>query len=246
MRRWVTLALALAVVPGAPTAWAQARRASSIDAMWQAANRPYKQALQATSLQKPVEAARSLSAFRSAWQQFRGAFTQAPPRPYLADPQWRADLAVVSGWIEAAGRQIGSADLSGAHETLEHVRQRWLSLRARNGVDYFGDHLVRYHTPMEKISLAVKGKSVGTTTDKDVEAVRVALPDLVARWEAVTRARARLRPGAQGAHLDELMAAESAAVTGLGRSVAGGDRAGIVSSAAKLKPVFAKLYMEFG
>lgn len=228
--------------PGGPST----RLAQRFAASWEAANGPYKRALQATSLGRAEEGLRFLSAFRTAWQVFRAAYADSPPIPYARDSRWASDLAEVAAWIETAERQIRAGEVQEAHETLEQVRMRWLAVRERNGVDYFGDHLIRFHEPMEKVALAVKGKTPDMLTDAELGAIRAALPELKRLWRPIAEAEATGLTPERAAERRRRIDALARIIQALDRAVAANDWAAILASGTKLKPAFVPLYMQFG
>lgn len=217
--------------------------------MWEEANGYYKNALLATSMGNSMDGQTFLVRFRRAWDAFRVMHADNPPPPFSRDAKrWRADLYEIAAWIDAADKELAVGETHAAHETLEQVRLRWLSMRARYGIETFGDHLTRFHEPMEQVALAVKGKTAQTLEEADVAAIRAAVPELrrllapIQAWAAKPEGLAHGRAGIR----QEKVAVLTRAVTALEQALASADRAAIVAAGASVKPVFTLLYIEFG
>ena len=225
---------------------AQAGDLAACLSAWDTANASYKQALQASSLHRTDDAKKHLATFRALWASFAAEFAASAPPPFAKDRRWRRDVEAVTDWIRSAGVELEAGEDTAAHETLENVRLRWLEVRSRHRMTTFGDHLVRYHEPMEAVTLTVKGKDADGLTDRDVAKLRRTLPALVRLWQAVERADRAEAAETRSGPKRSMVAAEGAAIQGLRNAVRSGDRADMVRFGAALKPAFAKLYMAFG
>lgn len=245
MRNKTMRAIALTVTVASLSGPAGAAARNDYRAAWAAANVPYKQALQASSLGHSGPARQALSEFRGKWTRFRDIYA-APPSPFAGDGRWTTDLSAVSGWIGQANRELAAGQSHAAHETLERVRLRWLAMRERHGVVTFGDLLTRFHEPMEKIALTAKGKTAATISTSDLDTVRQTMPDLKRLWAPISAAKASgMAPTALAAR-QRLILSEANAISLLERALRTDDLVGIVEAANRLKPSFAKLYMQFG
>lgn len=216
-------------------------------AKWEEANAPYKRALQATSIGNGMEGQAFLAHFRRAWDAFQAMFADNPPPPFARDAKrWHADLHDIGALVDTADRHLAVGQTHEAHETLEQVRLRWLALRARYGVETFGDHLTRFHDPMERVALAVKGKTAQTIAEKDIATVREAVPDLRRLLAPIEKAKPEGLTAEGARERRQYVAALAQAVTALEQALASGDKSAIVAAGASIKPLFARLYMGFG
>jgi hypothetical protein len=214
-------------------------------AAWQAANQPYKRALYATNQRDAGTARRNLAPLQAAWGKFRTAYQRKPPLPFRKDRAWSTDLAAISGWIETARRDVEAGRAPEAHDTLEMVRIRWMEMRSRAGIPTFGDHLTRFHGPMEVVVLTVKGKTPETLADSDMARLRKALPDLTTVWAAVRNDAAR-GSGAQASARRAMTEKVWRIITELEAALKAGDRAAVLSAGSALRPAYAPLYLQFG
>lgn len=210
-------------------------------------DRAYIAALALTSQEKLEPSQKSMAILVPTWQAFRVKYIAANP----ADPQWRPDFDTVGGMIERADGIVRTgSDLVAAHDELEGVRITLMGLRERNGIEYYVDHLTRFHEPMEAIVLAGKGKTTETLSSADLEAIRSHLPVAREIWSGVTTAH--FDPALFGftaekqAAMQKQIAAETDALTQLQAALDAGDTAAVAQRAVALKPSFSVLFMLFG
>jgi len=246
-RRIPAAVVALAVASSIPPAGATpSERPSDYRSTWQAASEPYKKALQATNQGKADEAMRDLHVFRARWDIFRANFQEKPPQAFAKDKAWKRDLLAVAAWAEQAERELAAGEPKKSHATLEKVRLRWMEMRSRQDVCTYGDHLTRFHDPMEAVVETVQGRTPETLTDRELNTLRKAAPELMRLWLPVLDAPANGLPAARARTRAGMARQVGNLVASLDRAVRAGDKAAILESATKLRPAFAALYMQFG
>lgn len=111
----------------------------------------YRSALFATNSGSAEKSAAALQGLQAKWDALVTSYGQTPPPQYEADAKWAEMIAEVSDSIAKAGEAVAKGDLAGSHETLEHVREAFGALHARNGVETFSDRMNAYHAEMERI-----------------------------------------------------------------------------------------------
>jgi len=207
----------------------------------------YIPALAMTSDEKPEPSRVAFSALLVEWESLKKAHFGEKS----ADQEWKSDFNKVDGYIGAAGKIIArGTNLKDAHEELEHIRVVFMRLRDRNGIDYYIDHLTRFHEPMEEIVLAAKGKTESTLADKDLVLIRQTLPRAKELWHATKTAEFN---GAlygfnqqKTSMLHSLVEKEQAALQHLEQALQTKNKQAIISAAVAIKPNFAKIFKSFG
>jgi len=207
----------------------------------------YIAALALSNQGKAAETRKAVADLTRAWRGFSDRHRVANPQ----DAQWQKDFDAVGRHIDEASAIAGSErKATEAHEPLEEVRLVMMKLRARNGIDYFVDHLTAFHEPMEAIVLTAKDKTAQTLTEGDVARIRGLLPQAEALWQRVAAAdfdAATYQLDAEAfAKARRLMQQEEQALAGLSAALASGDRAAIAKAAVGIKPNFAALFATFG
>jgi len=103
-----------------------------------------------------------LEALDLAWQEIVARFSDMPPAPFAADPEWGGALTSAAGRVVAARAASAAGDLTEARETLLPLRGELGMLRRRNGVAVFADCL-------EEIRAAAGGYVPLRETQPDLE-----------------------------------------------------------------------------
>lgn len=250
MIRWTSLLVTVFAVSAPAIAGGMPAPASATPvewrAVWEAANAPYKRALFASNQGDAETARRYLALLEPAWARFRAVCASKRPEPFRTDTAWTSDLTAISRWIESARDEVASGKVHEAHDTLEQVRIRWMEMRTRAGIQTFGDHLTRFHEPMEVVVTTVKGRSPETFTDADMALLRETIPDLKAVWTSVRSYRSdRLSPAQLEARRN-LTEKVWAVIGEMDAALRSGDRAAVLKAGSALRPAYVALYMRFG
>jgi len=189
----------------------------------------------------------SMIVLENAWRDFKSKYYLNPGN----DKLWATDFNKIDGYV-LAGKEIimRGTHLKDAHEELEHVRIIMMHLRERNNIEYYIDHLTRFHEPMEQIVLAVKGKTAATLDDKTVSLIKNTLPEARQRWHSVLSSKfdASLYEfnKTRAEMLGTLVKKEEVALENLQKAITANDKAQIIGAGLAIKPNFAKLFMAFG
>jgi hypothetical protein len=213
-----------------------------------ALDRSYIPALALTNQPNAAASARAIAALRSDWNRFRQAYAQPPAG--FKPATWTTTVATIERAVTDAEARMAAGDSAGAHEALEQVREVLLVARREAGMPYFLDELTEYHTHMEAIVAAVKGKTPATLSGADVAALRTEYVKADRAWKSVVAKRSDasrhvLAPADEPA-VQKLIDDESAAMAALGAALAAGDAAQVVPRASAIRPIFARLFISFG
>jgi hypothetical protein len=207
----------------------------------------YIPVLAMTSAGEVKASRKALKTLEVEWQKFKSRHYSTP----YDDSSWKADLDRVDAKINAAREIILAGDnVKDAHEVLEHVRVIFMELRARNQIDYFIDHLTRFHEPMEKIVLSVKDKAPDSLSAKDLDGIKHALPVAMALWKTTLASDfdAALFEfnNDQVVLLRTLLQKEELSLERLEQALKQDDKQEIIQAGLAIKPNFAKLFKSFG
>jgi hypothetical protein len=209
-------------------------------------DRSYVPALALTKMGTRSASEKALQRLDRDWQAFRERFDSAMPD----DNQWPSDCQRISQAIATAKEQLDTGHQLEAHEALEAIREILMESRVRSGLDYYLDHMTRFHDTMEEIVLTVKDKKPDELSQKAV----ARLPDLARKatqeWNVVKSASfdaERFGFSKQKlAQRQQLLKAETLALQELEQAIATGDLVQIIKKGQAIKPPFAKSFMLFG
>jgi len=239
-RPLVVSALAVVLVVGLCAATSVLAADPVTDAM-QEAYAPYRAALFKTNSASRAESLQAMNQAQQSWSQLSERFSAKPPAPYDRDPGFAASLAEVTRVYAKASGQIAADQLGAAHETLEQARDILASLRRRNQVIVFSDHMNAYHAEMEHVI-------------KD-GAEMLEQPHGIARLTAVSGALSYLAdklvaeaPASYGKNEEFVALARAVrqSVDDLQAALFAQDAAAARAAMKKLKPPYGKLFLKFG
>jgi len=207
----------------------------------------YIPVLALTSEDQLVPARKAFRRLMNEWQKFRQAHAQDFP----ADKQWKEDLDQLEASLRKAGGIIEEgARLKEAHEALEPVRQTLMRARERAGIDYFVDHLTRFHEPMEGIVLKCKQTPAKDLSTSDIKELEAQLRLGQKLWGKVKGAEFKADllefDDRRAATLRQNIQLEDQAITRLEKALTSGDAEAIVAAGVALKPPFARCFKLFG
>lgn len=207
----------------------------------------YIPVLALTSENQLVPARKAFRALMGEWQRFR----QAHGQDFPADEQWKEDLKEVESNLRKAGGMIDEgAHLKEAHEVLEPVRQILMRARQRAGIDYFVDHLTRFHEPMEAIVLKCKQTPAPDLSAAHIENLDEQLRLLQKLWGKVKGADFKADlfefDDCRAATLRQNIEFEDQAIARFEKALASGDAKAVVEAGVALKPPFARCFKLFG
>lgn len=210
-------------------------------------DRGYIPALAMTSQNKVEPSRKALKILKGEWEQFKGKYYDSS----TSDENWKASMdSIEESVLEALDILARGGSLSEVHEAVEGIRFTLLQMRERKNIDYFVDHLTRFHDPMEMILTAAAGKTPEILNETDLERIRSKLPDALKLWEKVVAFD--LEPSLYGFDQEKMQTiraafhAEREALVSLAEVLENGNKADIIKGAANIKPNFAKVFMQFG
>lgn len=247
MHRIARVCLLSVVLAGVPLAGRAADsrynpKSPSFQTLFSAFNENYKQTLYATQQGEEDRSRGEMAATRLTWEMVLLRYYETPPEAYRKDARWQADLATVSGYLDAAEAQLHAGNLSEAHAALEPIRRLWADINARNGVRRYGDALTRFHEVMEPAVMAGK-----TTADEvSFAAFQEKLAALTEGWKQVRHFGFLPKREDDRKRFKDLVAAETAAIENLTKVAQAKDYADIQKLSPEVKNAFAELYLAFG
>lgn len=200
----------------------------------------YRSALFTTNSGNADTSAAALDRLQTQWDALVSTYGQTPPPQYEADPQWPETIAEVSSRLARAAEAVGKGNLPERHETLEHVREAFSALHARNGIETFSDRMNAYHAEMEQIlalDLATLDAAAKQTVLEHAAVLAYLAHDVLSAPTANAEGDADYATlsGAMQASVDQLLAAARA-----------GDDAAIKAAAGGLKVPYSKFFLKFG
>jgi hypothetical protein len=200
----------------------------------------YRSALFATNSGNAEKSAAALTGLQNQWDALVSTYGQTPPPQYEADPQWPEMIAEVSSRLAKASEAVGKGDLPEGHETLEHVREAFSALHARNGIETFSDRMNAYHAEMERIlglDLATLDEGAKQGILEHAAVLAYLAQDVLSSPPANAEGDADYAAlsGAMQASVDQLAAAARA-----------GDDAAIKAAIGGLKVPYSKFFLKFG
>lgn len=164
--------------------------------------------------------------------------------------RWSDVLASTARRIDAAADAAAKNDWKKAHEALEPVRIDLMTVRQRQGMDYFVDRLTAFHEPMEQLALAGSSWKAAALDAARKDELERAYAHARTLWrgiegQEVDATQYRLTP-ARVAQLRKAIDDESTALAQLSDALRVGDNARILKSAVAIKPPFARAFTAFG
>lgn len=210
-------------------------------------DRAYIPSLAMTSQEKREPSIKALEILTDEWKSFKEKYYAFNS----TDTVWQSDMdSIEEGILEALDIIDQRGSLSEAHEAVEGIRFTMMQMRERQNIDYFVDHLTRFHDPMEMILMAVVGKTPETLSNNDLTRIKSALPEAVRLWGEV--GSFNLDPSIYDLdekrmkNINAAIPAEKQALQLLVEVLGKGDESGIIKAASAIKPNFAKVFMQFG
>lgn len=200
----------------------------------------YRSALFATNSGSAEKSAAALQGLLAKWDALVTTYGQTPPPQYEDDAKWAEMIAEVSASIAKASEAVTKGDLAASHETLEHVREAFGALHARNGVETFSDRMNAYHAEMERIiglDLTALDAAAKQSVLEHAAVLAYLAQDVLASPPASAEGNADYAglSVAMQASVDQLLAAARA-----------GDEAAIKTAIGGLKVPYSKFFLKFG
>lgn len=211
------------------------------DAM-QAANAPYRMALDKTNGKSQDEAKQALVQAQKSWSQLGEQFGAKPTAPFDRDPAFAASVAEVTKVYAQALEEVNANQLTTAHYTLERVRDVMADMRQRNNVVVFSDHMNAYHSQMELV-MVHGADTLAQPKGMLLLTAQTGAPSYLAKQMGV-QASERLTKNAE---FTTLLGAVNQSVASLEAALLNyQDAAAIKEALGKLKGPYSKVFAKFG
>lgn len=222
--RWLVSGWLVLAVAGAS--------AQAVDPIFGSFEKPYKQALFATSLGQAEQAASAVAHAESLWWRAVGvAPTRFAPAAVEELAIEVAGRLAVARWHLAAGRSLP------AHETLEGVRLALGRFREGQQIFVLNDKLTDFHEPMEHTVLA---SQAGQDAAELLATLRATLPELRSRWAACL---ALVEDDPDQVRLAPAMGRVTIAIERLAAAVGAADAPAAAEAGKALKPAFRDVFL---
>lgn len=207
----------------------------------------YIPVLSLTTNEKLEASRKAMARLDKTWEMFKTKYYDTKPD----DPQWKMDFDFIDNKFKQAAAIITEGkELKQAHQEIEPVRETLLSLRERNNISYYLDNLIRFHEPMEEIVLTVLDKKPEQITDKEISAIKHALPIAREHWQNVKNTQLDAKTyglsSSQASNIAKLIDKEETNLIALEQSLTTNDNQAIIKAGLGVKPDFAKIFTQFG
>lgn len=241
MKLRITLAV-VATLCVSSIAFATQNRFHQFNTDVQNAYAKYRVALFQTNKKDLEKSMMVIELFQQDWQLLIENYGNVPPEVFNSDPEWGVTLKSINDIAENSSRLLQQNELSQAHETLEAIRDLLSSLRHRNSVIVFSDHINNYHEVMESLLLA------GYTPDKlDTKAVNHIRGELaVLKYLAATIKENTPHEYDDNAQYQKLIRDLFRSLEELEMAINQNAPEMINKAVKGLKPAYAKLFLNFG
>lgn len=162
--------------------WAPALRADQLDPFVAAVSAAYPQFKMAWFYCRTgngMLAGEELEGFASAWRGIVARYGDSPPGPFARDSGWKASLSAITEAIERAAELVRAEKTKDARDALAGVRAELGTLRRRNGVVIFSDHVDAYGDVVGRL-MALRGKTRArpALSDGDIDAYAALVREL--------------------------------------------------------------------
>jgi len=210
-------------------------RAAEFDALMQKANSNYVKALVSTSKKDYNASSEALSGLVEDLTAVSEGYTELPPAVYASDKKWPETIDKALEIAVYSQEKLLENDIDTAHAALEPMRDLFLELHRRNGIDLMGDRLTEFHTTME-IAIEDANKN-------DTAAVAALIPELEKEWENVTSAEP---PKSADENYEASLQAVELKITELGNAASLNDTEETIKVAEELRQAFAQVFAKYG
>jgi hypothetical protein len=241
----VFLALSLLLLSAAGASAARASAENGVLAAMARFDRAYIPALSLSNQGKRERTGKAMERLVEEWGRFRDEYGS-----YGGDLRWQEALGRVEDALSEAAAHLDGGELAETHEAFEGVRDAFLGIREERSMDYYIDHLNRYHETMEEVLLSA-GEAGAEGLDQARKTRIAALEgEARTRWEALSSAD--FDPalfGFDGEKTKELRGAVSAigkSLDALRAALCEKNSEAVVKASLGLRPPYVKAFLMFG
>lgn len=202
----------------------------------------YRAALFQTNKNDQQASLKGINSFSKQWDHIVAQFASNPPEIFSGDADWSSTLAKVSAIASQGKKEIEAGKLSEAHETLEAIRDELSSLRSRNKLIFFSDHVNNYHESMEHLL------SAGYSKENIDENAKNSIREQLAVLEYLTDKIVLQAPENYKSDKSYIKLQEGliTSLNNLRKALDNNNSEGIGKAMRGLKPAYAKLFVKFG
>lgn len=238
LRLFLVVPAVFAVALLAAPARSLAGPVAEFEAALRTAYSDYRTALFHSNTKNAEGTVKAIAAFETKWSALSIKYASPPPQ-YADDPKWSETLAKVKFILDHAEAVADKGDLLEAHEMLEQIRDVIGDLHTRNGMVGFSDRMNAFHTAMEHM---LQNKFDGFSTAgfgalREQAAVLAYLANELDRFPPPEAGETDYAPS---------LKALQQAVADIQAAARASDVAAAKAALAKIKPVYAKLFLNFG
>jgi len=242
MKRITLTALTLVLLAISSWTTAADNRFQQFNQDVQSAYANYRMALFQTNKNDAAKSQKAVMQFQQEWQKIFETYGALPPEVFSSDEKWHQTLESISTIAKESDKQIAEGSLIEAHETLEAIRDELSSLRQRNSVVSFSDHINSYHEVME--GLLTAGYSPGKLDAAAINQIREKLGAL--KYLAGTIKENAPQEYAENNKYEKLQQGLFASLDQLEKALNENSPENISKAISGLKPAYAKLFVNFG
>lgn len=210
-------------------------RDAEFEALMQKANSNYVKALVSTSKKDYNASSDALSGLVEDLTVVSEGYTENPPAVYATDEKWPETVDGALAIAVDSREKLLENDIEASHTALEPMRDLFLDLHRRNGIDLMGDRMTDFHTLME-IAIEDANKN-------DTAAVVAFIPELEAKWEGVSNAEP---PESSDENYEASLQAVELKITELGNAATLNDTGETIKVAEELRQAFAQVFAKYG
>lgn len=208
---------------------------ADFNALMRDANSNYVKALVSTSKQDFNASEEALDALINDLTNVETRYVETPPAPYAIDETWPEILAGALNISESSREFLRKNDIEASHLALEPMRDLFLELHQRNGVNLMGDRLTVFHTTMEH--------AVDAAAENDTQSVEMLIPELEFLW---TRVKAAEPPDSADGAYESALAEVEEKIHELETAASLGEPEKTKIAAEELRQAFSKVFVKYG
>jgi hypothetical protein len=189
----------------------------------------------------------AVSALADKWKVLKNDLYKA----YPSDKQWKNGLDKTGEVINKGLLMINKGnDLKNIHGTLESIRDILMKLRQDRKIEYYIDHLNRYHEIMESFLGITSGKTGETLTEEDVAKMGIKIRDLKDKWDILSSEKPDPAvfdlTNEKREKINEYKRSGALTIIEIGSAIQKKEKKEILRLSSKLKPEYSRLFMVFG
>ncbi len=207
------------------------------------AYKPYRGALAYLRTGNTGLAALALDDAAERWDRLCERYRERPPAAFAADPAWQDSLDDITRRMEAARARAAADDAKGAAELLKPIRASLGSLRRRNGIVTFSDHVDAFSAAMRALWV-YRHDPPDMSDDETIARLRQLARALKRAWETLDdEVPAAI---ANDPQLRRLLEGSAAGIETLERAIESRNQRFLVNTLRELRSFEQMIWLNFG